>query len=508
MGFLAENKTIIRGLWVNYLHMLVSFVSLVVLTPILLKFLGQAGYGVWAVFGSIMSYFVLCDFGLNTAVVKYVAECRVLKQEERLNRIISTTFLFMGVLGGIVVFVCFGLSYFVTGIFGISNTLAPAARIAFVLVGANVALGLLGGVFGNLLYGYERIDIWKGSSIVQQVVNFVLAVSFLHLGFGLIGVAMASISGTIAVTCLYLMSIRFSAYGIRVRPSFIDTRVIKEILPFSLRTFVLGLSSRFLYYSDNVVIGLFLGVALVTPYEIVYKLCFLPTYLFSAISTIAFPRFSSLYTKGELDDLRDLYLRIAKVSLVIMTSVGLGLLFLGQSFIGLWVGDENFAGMGVLVLLVAMNIFHAIGTPAAALLQGIGRNRELMWSEICNGGLNVILSMALVTKIGLPGVAVGTLVAHLCSSFWVVLLLPCRYTKVSVGRYLSSCVLPPLLSSLPAGALAWGLMRELPRADNFAQLMLRGIIVTTTYAAVYLVVGTTREERQMYFRLVKRMASA
>lgn len=503
---MAGNKVIIRGAYLNYLHLLTTLVSLVVLTPILLRFLGRAAYGLWAVFGSIMSYFMLCDFGMNTAVAKYVAEYRVLNQREKLRQIVSTAFLLLCILGGIIVLLSLGLSYFILQMFGVSEDFVPGARIAFVLVGVNVALGLVGGVFGNVLYGYERIDVWKVSGIVQQIVNVGLTLWFLQLGFGLIGVAAASTASTLALICLYLFSLRLSGYGIIIDSRCIERRVIKEIMPYCIRTFILGVTSRLLYYTDNVVIGIFLGVALVTPYEIVYKLSFCATYLFSVISTTAFPRFASLYTRGDYDGLGDLYVKIAKVCVVIMVGVGLGLVFLGRSFIGLWVGEENYAGTDVLLLLVIMNVFHAIGSPAAALLQGIGRNKELMYSEIINAGLNVVLSITLVTRMGLPGVVLGTLLAHVFTSLWVVLLLPCRYANISLRRYLSTCIFPPLLAALPGAAVVWIVMQGLSPGGTFLELALRGATIVLIYCAIYLVVGATGEERQMYVRLVRGRA--
>jgi O-antigen/teichoic acid export membrane protein len=505
---MVENRLIFRGVYLNYLHLLVSMVSLMVLTPVLLRSLGQAGYGLWAVLSSIMSYFALCDFGMNTAVAKYAAECRALKQKEKLDEILSTTFFFLCVLGTVLILMCLGLSRFVPQLFGVGGAAAFEARSAFVLVGVNVALWLLGGVFGNLLYGYERIDVWKASSIAQQVVNFLLTLLFLQMGWGLIGVAVASISSTATLISLYVAFFSLARYDVRIHLRLVRQAVIREILPYSIRTFILGLTSRLLYYAHNIVIGILLGAARVTPYELAYKLCFLTTYLFSAISTTAFPRFSGLYAKGDIEGARTLYLNIVKVTLLIMTSLGLGLFFLGEFFITLWVGEGNFAGSDVLVLLIMMNVFHAIGTPAAALLQGIGRNKELMYSEILNAGLNVTFTIALVPRVGLAGAALGTLAGHLCSSFWVVLLLPCKCTKVALQHYLVSCVVPPLFCAAPAAVAGYAMMQKLPPPGNLLDLVLRGGGIATMYIITYLAVGATKEERQMYLRLVRGMAAA
>ena len=91
-------------------------------------------------------------------------------------------------------------------------------------------------------------------------------------------------------------------FRISIRPGLFDMRLLREVLPFSWRTFVLGVTSRVLYYSDYLVIAFFLGAAAVAPYEVAYKVCFLSTYLFSVITTTMFPSFAASVTGGTVGD--------------------------------------------------------------------------------------------------------------------------------------------------------------------------------------------------------------
>jgi O-antigen/teichoic acid export membrane protein len=499
---------ILRGLGLTYLHLVVCLCSIFLLTPIMLRYLGKEGYGLWAVFSSITTYLLLYDLGINTAIAKYTAEYRASARRERLGQLVSTSLVLLLILAVLVVLACAGAAGFIPALFNVSDSLAPEARLAFMLVGLNVVVAVLGGVFGNVIYGTGRVDVWKAISVIQQLANLGLIVLFLRLGFGLVGTIGAAVLTSLLSASLYVLFLHIQNERFVISPRLVEVPLLKEIAPYSIRTFVLGFTSRVLYYTDYIVIGIFLGTAAVAPYEISYKLCFLATYLFSALSTTLFPTFSSLSAKGDLDGLRELYLKTVKMSLLIMTVLGIGILLLGPSFIGFWVGEGNFVGMPVLVVLVIMNIFHAIGTPAAALLQGVGRNKELMYSEIVNAGLNLILSIILARKIGVMGVALATLLAHLCTSFWVVVLLPCRYLRFSLHRYLSSVVLPPLLLGVPAGALAWVVLQALPQSHNLFDLAIKATIVSAIYCVAYLTLGASREERQMYLRLVKGMAPA
>src|SRR5439155_17107750 len=92
---------IIRGILANYLSLVVSLLAMLILTPVLLRSLGSAAYGFWAVLGSLATYLVLCDFGMNTAVAKYTAEYRTTGQLERLSATVSTI-LAMVIVSGVV----------------------------------------------------------------------------------------------------------------------------------------------------------------------------------------------------------------------------------------------------------------------------------------------------------------------------------------------------------------------------------------------------------------------
>jgi O-antigen/teichoic acid export membrane protein len=502
-GLIAPDaRLVVRGVVANYLHLGVGFLALVILTPVALQTLGAAAYGLWAVFNSLLGYFVLLDFGMSTATAKYTAEYRATARTPALSRLVSTVLAAVLVAGGVVVAVFATLAPLVGRALGLPGALASEARLAFILLGVNVAVVLVGGVFGNVIYGHQRVDVWKLYAALQIAANAALSLVFLGLGFGLVGLMAAGLIANVALVGLYLAFLRRSGYGVVVDPRLADRAVFREIGPYSGRTFVLGLTNRLLHYSDFLVIALFLGTAAVAPYEVGYKVCFLTTYVFSVISSTLFPRFAALDARGEVAALRELYLRVVKGSLLVLVPIEIFLLVFGRTLLRVWVGPANALALDVFLVLVAMNVFHALGTPAAMLLQSIGRNRELMYSEIANAVLNVGLSVVLVQRIGLLGVAVGTVVAHLLTSFWVVVVLPARCTRLPLRRYFASAVLPPLLVGVPVLALAVSWVAHVGPPDGVARLALDGVLVALVYAATYWAVGASGEERRLCRRLL------
>jgi len=495
-----EKKWIIRGAQLNYLHLAVNMFLGLALVPIMIRYMGQSAYGLWASFGSVVGYFGLLELGGSTATVKYTAEYHATDNQEDLSKLISSVFvIFLGV-GALIVFLCAGLAWFIPKLLHVPEDLISAGRIAFLIMGLNIALGLAGRVFGNVIYGYQRVDVFRSVGIIQAATNAILTVLFLRSGFGLVGVVTAASMSILLSMILYVIFIRRSGYDITIHPGLADLGIIKKVAPYSLRTFTLGLTAQVLYRTDNIVIGIFLGAAMVTPYSIAYKLCFVLTYMFSVVSTTVFPRFSKLYAVGDMQGIRDLYMKVTKISVAIMVPLAIFLIFFGRYFISLWVGQSNFVGQNVFMVFIVMFFIHSLGA-SGILLQGIGKNKKFMYSEILNACLNLIISVVLVRKIGLIGVALGTLLAHLCTSSWIVPLLACRYIKLPVRTFLLSGVIPPLLVGVPVGVVTGVFVVNVLPNDCYIYIGMKGMVIAVMYALCYFAVGITRKERQMYWRL-------
>ncbi len=451
----VNSAPIVRGVALSYADLFVTIAVSLVLTPIILHHIGQSAYGLWATFGSVVGYFGLLDFGMNYATAKYTAEYRAKSDPQALSKLVSTTVMGMATIGLVIVAVSFALVPLVPEIFHLPAPLVKTAQIAFVLMASNVALGLLAATLVNIIYGFERVDIFRAFGIAQSAVNLFLTLLFLHLGFGLVGVVLAT---SAAVLSLLLLSAAFlfkSKYRVPIHPRFANWKTLKEIAPYSFRSFMLGLTAQVLYRTDNIVIGILITVAAVGPYSIAYKLSYLGAMVMFKISTTLLPTFTRLYTLGTMDELRALYLKTARLSMTLIVPFVLILLLAGRGIIDLWVGDANFVGQSVLVVLVLMDFIHATSGPAGVLLQAVGKNKEFAYSATVDAVLNLGLSIFLCQRFGVIGVALGTLIAHLLTDTWVVTWLACRYISLPLKTYFFKAILPPFLSGAPVGLIAW-----------------------------------------------------
>ena len=68
-----------------------QIVAAFVVTPIVVRGLGDQRYGVWSLVESVLAYLMLMDFGLTASVVRYVARFEAVADLDRRNRVFSTS---------------------------------------------------------------------------------------------------------------------------------------------------------------------------------------------------------------------------------------------------------------------------------------------------------------------------------------------------------------------------------------------------------------------------------
>ena len=96
------------GVLLSYLNLAISFVIPFVYTPLMLKMLGQAEYGLYSLSNSVISYLSLLSFGFGSTIVRYIAKYRAegnKKEEEEAFGFFLLLYSVLGILvmtGGVI----------------------------------------------------------------------------------------------------------------------------------------------------------------------------------------------------------------------------------------------------------------------------------------------------------------------------------------------------------------------------------------------------------------------
>lgn len=502
----TKDRLIRRGLLTNtFSNQFGNFVLLgvgVILTPFILHRLGPAAYGLWILLSSVGLYGAVLDFGLASAVTKYVAQHREQDDMASAQSLIATAlWLYSGL--GLVAFVLFAA---LIPVFPLLFHLSASQRVTsgplLLLLGLGLAINLPCMVTNAVLRGLQRFDLVTLVTVLNNLLFAGGLVLVLLLGGGLFGMVFVNIPATLLIQVPSLIFIRRLAPDLRIGWRGASRGNARKLLGFSSANFVLNLASRLTDQTDEIVIGGSMRVASVTPYNIALRLSRLPLQLSNKFAQILLPLASQLHAAHDWSRLRSLYIDSTRITLAFFVPGACILVVLAQQILTLWVGATYDHYFYLVFILVSSNLMAISQYPAVALLQGMARQKLLAVVSLATGVANLVLSIVLVHRIGLAGVALGTLIPYAVEWFGFVLPFSLRVIGVRVYDLVKGALLPPLLPAIPMVLVLYALRRL---AVSLPGLAVVALLALAIYLVAYLGFGAGALERGMFDDVVLRM---
>lgn len=477
------------------------------LAPFVIRSLGETQYGAWVLLGSLVGNLGLLDIGIRVAVQRYIARFHAASEHAQATRLYSTALSIFVLAGGVATVLSFIMSLLLGHVFNVPPELLGIARVVIVLGGLNVGASLIGGVFGGVLCGLERFDYNNAVEIATTTLRTAGVILVLETGQGLIGLAVVQLLATgLKIYASARMSRRLYPQ-LDLRAWRWDGESARMLLRYGLTASLLHVSYAIMFYSDSMVIGAYLPVAMITYFSIAGNLVDYARSVMSGVSQTLSPRLSALEASGSDSALRHATLTAARVSALVVAPIAVTFLVTGSSFIGLWMGPQysRLSGQILTVLTVPLLVLSGYQVVSAALF-GVGKHALLIPVFLAEAACNVILSIILVREYGVIGTALGTMIPRIVVSIVVGPWVAKRTLGISAGALWRWALLLPVLAMLPFGA-ASVLVERVSPAGNLATYFVHVLMLLPLAAVADWFVCLTAHERLAIRRMVGRLWS-
>lgn len=449
----SEERTrprILRNVFSNWTCYAISLAVNFFLSPFVVHHLGNAGYGVWTLLTSLTGYLGLLDFGVRGAVTRYVVKFHTIRNDEDASKVASSGLLIFSAAGMLGIVLASGLALFAIPRFHLPLGYQATARIVVILAGANIAVSLVSGTFGGVVAALQRFDALNGVEILVTGLRAVTIVTALSMGRSLITLACIHLAFSAFRGLVNLILSKKLYPELRFAFSNADSAHARLILSLSFYVFLTQISAEIIHYTDTLVIGAFLPVALVTFFIIGGNLVDYTRALLAGISHTISPFASQLEAKGDVSGLRKAVLVSCRFGTAVTLPILVTCMIRGDTFIGLWMGSQYAETSGhILRILAVMMFFYAGIYQVGPIMLAVGKHKPLALARGGEAIANLVLSILWVKTIGLPGVAWGTTVPSIAFSvgFWPWYIH--RALGISPFRFMYSCWLRPWLSIVP-----------------------------------------------------------
>jgi O-antigen/teichoic acid export membrane protein len=496
----AHRPRHLRSVVTNWGAYLISMAVNFFVSPYVVAHLGSVGYGVWTLILSLTGYLGLLDLGVRGAVTRYVARFHSQADHNKSSEVASAAMVIFGSAGVIAILASLIFAFFVIGHFNVPPGYMTAARIVLCLTGLNIATSLVNGVYGGIIIGLQRFDLSNALEIGISLVRAASVVAVLHFGYGIVTLAVVQLGCTVGRWLANVALSRHLYPEVRLRPHLVDRAGIKLIFSFSVFSFLIHVSASLIYASDSIVIGAYLPVAAVTFYVIGGNLVEYARTLVQGISQTMTPLASSLETRSDPKQLQQLVLKSSRWASMVIIPVTCTFLLRGSTFIGLWMGQQYASLSGQVLWVLSLTVmFWGANSSVGAIMLGLSKHKPIVPAIMTEGLCNLILSIFLVKRLGVVGVAWGTAIPSLANSliFWPWYIR--RTLKIQPLTYVTSAWVRPWVSMAGFIAGTYAIERFWP-AKNLLVFFLQVALVLPLALIGYWFLCLELEQRETILR--------
>ena len=462
---------VLGGLLLSAVTIALSFLQL----RILLRYLPLAVVGIWLVFTNFGAYVSFLDLGLTQTLVREVSfvlgrqDLSTDDRAERLGNLIRSCTRVVSIVAAVVypLGLFAGWAYLKTVI---PTALQGNLRWAWIVFFASAALNLVGEGWFAGLYGMGRVFAEKLLRTGGLLVGFTSMVCAVAAGWGVRGLAVASVVQTVTTLLMARLVLRRSTRGMHGRGK-VDFSLIRGMAGPGLKYAATVLGGVLILQTDNLVIASVLGPATIPNYQAVAKMVTTLMTLSMMLVVTTSPFMSQAYAQHDLGLIRRLLQQNQRISLSVLIVLGSCLACFADRAVQVWLGPGHFIGFGVVWILLAMMLLEAHHLAMATATMATGRIVFVV-PALLAGVVNLGLSIVRARRMGVIGVALGTLLAQMSTNNWYVPMYVLRQFQIPLWEHFRDVVLPVvmlLVVTLGTGAA----IRVLTR--HFSDL---GVLVT------------------------------
>ena len=391
--------------------------------PLMIKYLGQEQFGVWATLLTVMTWIVFFDLGVGNGLRNKVAESLAKGETHEAASYIASGYTLIGIIALAMWGVATAGSYIIPWqtVFNTQaipeHVLGETVRIAAFFIVLNFWIGLI----GALLSALQRTSMVALGQMLSNLL--VLALVFLLAKTTEASISnLAFIYGFSLVTANVLLSLWFYKGRPELLPhAYLDKRHVRPLLTVGLQFFTIQIAGLIIFTTDKMLITQLFGPEYVTQYEVVFKLFSVITLVHGLISAPLWSAYTDAYHREDFDWIR----RMLRKQLIIFAGFVVAIVLLAslaRSIIGIWIGQELsvsqrlIGAMSLFVLVATWNNVHAL------LVNGIGKIKLQLYTAVVAMFVNIPLSIWLVkySELGMSGIVVGTT----CSLLFAAVALP------------------------------------------------------------------------------------
>lgn len=484
----GDLATIVKGAGITFIGMIAEGLIRYIYMIVIARMLGVELFGLFMLgFTIVIMTNLLSRLGLESGVTKHVSLFNGVSDRPRTKGAIVQSLKF-SILAGIIISLIF---FFASGFISVHIFKKPQLEQILKLLIISLPFLSFSIITLSATRGFQIMKYWAyGMSIFLPVINLLLAVLLVHLGFGIKGVALAYLIATFLTSVLSVVFLR------KVFPDFWATKTVPEtkmLLRFSIPLLIVLYFNFIIKWTDTLMLG---GLKLsedVGIYNGAMRTALLASMVLMSFGAIFSPMIADLYNRKENKKLESLFKITSKWICTATFVLFLLMIFLAKEILAMF-GQEFIAGWIVLVVLSVGHMVAAAAGPVGVVLAMTGRQNFMMYNTLCICILNIILNLILIPLYGIVGAAIAS-----CASLVVfnIIMLIETYFFLKIHPF-SLRYIRPIFYGLVAFSIVLLAEKTLWQLQGLGKILVYGPVLMLLFILFMYLTGLDDEDKLLF----------
>ena len=494
------------GAVLNYVQLFLGVIISLVVTPFIIRGLGQSEYGIYNLSASTTSYLSLLTLGIGGAYLKFNMKYRVVGDVEGEQRLNATFMVIYIVLGVITALVGTGLVFAADFMFGESLTADEIykTKIVMALNIANMAIALPFSVFQMNINAYEKFVFAKLVTILNTVVSPAVRLPIVLLGGKAIEITIAMTAISI-LTCVIQMIYALTVLKMGFKFGRMDKKLVWGLFSFSFFIFLNQLIDMINWSMDKFILGVVSGTAVVAIYTVGATFNTYTMQFSTAISSVLAPRAYKLVESGaDKKEIDEMFIKMGRIQFVLVAFIITAFVFFGKPFIVNIYADESYIDAYYIgILLIVPLIVPLIQNIGLEIQRAMNKHKFRSIVYIGIAIANLAMSIPLAMKFGGIGSAIGTCVSLLIGNGLIMNIYYDKGMGLNIKKFWWNILkfLPGLILPIVVGTL---LMIYVDMSNMWVFLGY-AVLYTVVYGLSMFFIGMNKYEKGLFLKPVKKI---
>ena len=440
---------LITTLFVLVINLLINFV----LSPYIVKTIGEEAYGFIQLANSFVSYATILTTALNSMASRFITIEIHKKNYKEANEYFSSVLLANIFIVLVFLVPAIILIYYLEHIINIPDYLIVDVKLLFTFIIINFFATLIGGVFAIATYATNKLYL---TSIKNMESNFIkaglLVVLFMFLKPSVFYIGLATLIAGIFVIIFNIKYTKDLLPDIKIDKNNYRASKVKTLLSSGMWNSITNLGNTLADGLDLIISNLAISSYVMGLVAIAKLPGTIMNTILSGISNVFQPQMITFYSKGDMDGMIEESKKAMKISGVFGNIPFVYLLVLGFGFFKIWMPESDTSILYILGCISFINVFTGgVISPLYNLYTIANKVRDNAILRIALGVISTLLVLLLLkyTNFGVYAIVGVSALVGLVASFVVTPLQLCyllnikklTYFPIIIRYILTTCIM-------------------------------------------------------------------